>query len=256
MEKLSKQPLVEVIFELHWNSKNGYPDSYYKLIIGAFYEHIKKEFPVFEPLITANIPEEAIPPESRIVQYRFWSENKTWPVVQLGPGILTVNMNEDYGGWNTFKPVIEKVTDKFLKSHPYIEDLVLEELILKYIDVFYIDFSKNNVLDYLKNKLHIDLQVDLENDPRKANLSEIPINVDIKLEYQINEPEGILGFRFFKAFVKEKEGLVLESYVVSKQILGFDLSKEFIATWLDKAHDMTDFIFSNLIRGKLMEELK
>lgn len=256
MEKLSKQPLIEVVFELHWRSKKGYPDPDYRLLIGAFYEHIKSEFPVFEPLPTVHIPEEAIPPNNKIVQYRFWSENKTWPVVQLGPGILTVNMNKNYGGWATFKPVIEKVVEKFLNSYPNKENLALERLILKYLDVFRVDFSKDNVLDYLKSKLHVNLSVDLGDDPRKANLSEAPINIDLKLEHQINEPEGVLGFRFFKALVEDEEGLVMESYVISKESPQSDLTKESIAIWLDQAHNMTEFIFSNLIRGELMEELK
>lgn len=256
MEKLSKQPLLEVVFELHWKSKKGYPDPEYKLIIGAFYEHIKGEFPVFDPLPTANIPEEAIPPNSKIVQYRFWSEKRNWPVVQLGPGILTVNMNKDYEDWATFKPIIENVVEKFFSSHPNKENLILERLILKYLDFFHFNFSKTNVLDYLKGKLHVNLVVDLGDDPRKANLVEVPMNIDLKLEYQIKEPEGVLGFRFFRASIEGKEGLVMESYVISKDFPQSDLSKEFISLWLDQAHNMTDFIFSNLIRGELMEELR
>lgn len=256
MEKLSKQPLVEVIFELHWKSNKAYPDPDYRLIIGAFYEHIKNEFPVFEPLPTANIPEEAIPPNNKIIQYRFWSENKAWPVVQLGPGIVTVNMNNDYEVWDTFKSVIEKVVEKFFNSHPDKESLVLERLSLKYLDFFQLDFLKDNILNYLKSKLHINLSVDLGADPRKAYLSPSPVNIDLKLEHQINKPEGVLGFRFFKAPLEDKEGLVMESYIVSREFPQVSLSKESISTWLDQAHELTDFIFSNLIRGELMEELK
>ena len=256
MEKLSKQPLLEVVFELHWKSKKGYPDPNYKLIIGSFYDHIKSRFPVFEPLMTASIPEEAIPPNNRIVQYRFWSKNKVWPVVQLGSGIITVNMNKDYESWNKFKPVIEEVIDNFLKSHPSIENLILEKLILRYIDVLPFDFSKNNVLDYIRNKLHVNLIIDLGDDQRKTKLSEAPINIDLKLEHLISEPEGILGFRFFKATIEGRDVLAMESYVISREYPQIEFSREPIGVWLDKAHNMTDFIFSSLIRGELLEELK
>ena len=258
MDKLSKQPLIEVAFELHWGNKKSFPlDPNYRLVVGAIYEHVRDKFPEFETLPTVNIPEEALPPNSRIIQYRFWTKNRRWPVVQLGPGILTVNMNKDYEKWENFKPIIADVVEKFLKVYPVKEDLFIHRLILKYLDAFSFDFLNNNILDFLERKLHVSINIDFEKEERIERFSQNPLNIDFKLEYSLNEPEGLLGVRFLKALVENKEeSLVMESYVVSSERPSVEPNTESITNWLDKAHDMTDFIFSNLIRGELKEELR
>jgi len=44
--KLSKQPLIEVAFELHWkNKENEVIDLNYRLLIGSLYEYLKEKFP-------------------------------------------------------------------------------------------------------------------------------------------------------------------------------------------------------------------
>ena len=258
MYKLSKQPLIEVVFELHWGNKKTFPvDLNYRLIIGALYEHIREDFPEFETLPTVNIPEGAVPPEAKIIQYRFWKKNKKWPIVQLGPGILTVNMNKDYEKWEKFKPIIRDVVEKFLKIYPDKENLFIHRLVLKYLDAFAFDFLNKNILDFLKNKLHVSINIDFGEDERRERFSPNPLNIDFRLDYSLNEPEGLLGVRFLKALIENKEeSLVMESYVVSSERPPVEPDTESIINWLDKAHDMTDFVFSNLIRGELEEELK
>ena len=258
MYKLSKQPLIEVVFEFHWGNKDSFPfDPNYRLMVGAIYEHIRDRFPEFETLPTVNIPEEALPPNSKIIQYRFWTKNKKWPVVQLGPGILTVNMNKDYEKWENFKPIIIDVVDKFLTVYPVREKLFIHRLILKYLDAFTFDFLNNNILDFLKDKLHVSISIDFEEEERKERFSLNPLNLDLKLEYSLNDPEGLLGVRFLKALLENKEeSLVMESYVISSERPSVEPTTESVTKWLDKAHDMTDFIFSNLIRGELEEELR
>ncbi len=258
MHKLSKQPLIEVVFELHWGNKNSFPfDPNYRLIVGAVYEHIRNGFPEFETLPTINIPEEALPPNSKVIQYRFWAKNRRWPIVQMGPGILTVNMNKDYEKWESFKPIISDVVRKFLTAYPDRENLFIHKLVLKYLDAFPFDFLNNSILDFLESKLHVSINIDFENDERIERFSQNPLNLDFKLEYSLNEPEGLLGVRFLKAIIENREeSLVMESYVISSERPPVEPDTESIMDWLDKAHDMTDFVFSNLIRGELERELR
>ncbi len=258
MCNLSKQPLIEVVFELHWgNKKNLSFDPAHRLLIGALYEHIREDFSEFETLPTINIPEQALPPDSRVIQFRFWTKGKNWPVVQLGPGILTVNMNKDYKKWESFKPIIENVVDKFLKVYPDKENLFIHRLILKYLNAFPFDFLNKNIFDYLKCKLHISIDIDFGDDKRKERFSTNPLNIDFRLDFPLNEPEGLLGIRFLKAFVENKqESLIMENYVISSENPFVEPNTRSIMNWLEKAHDMTNFVFSSLIRGELEEELK
>ncbi|GAB6073292.1 hypothetical protein JCM14244_16690 [Venenivibrio stagnispumantis] len=260
MYKLSKQPLVEVAFELYWGNKNKgdlYFDPNYRLIIGALYERIKEKFPEFETLPTVNIPIEALPSGSKIVQYRFWSKNRKWPVVQVGPNILTVNMNKEYEKWENFKPLVLKVVNNFFSIYPDKENLFIDNLALKYLDAFPFDFINDNVLEFLKKKLHVNIGIDFGEEERRNRFPENPISVECKLEYFLNEPKGLLGVHFFKGLIEnKKESLFIESHVESLQMSNIEPNIESISNWLDKAHEMTDFIFSSIIRGELEEELR
>ncbi len=255
MEKLSKQPLIEVIFEFHWFNKRSFTDPQYRFLIGSLYESLRDKFSKYEILPTANIPPETLPHDVKIVQYRFKNKDYGWPVVQLGPGILTVNMNENYDTWDKFKPVIEEVLAKFLKSYTEKESLGIDKLILKYIDAF--DFKKDteDVLNYLKEKLHTTVELSFGDDTRKNLLKQTPKNLEIRLEYEVSEPKGFAGIRFLTVPIKGRDHLIMESFVVSDEIVE-DVELSYVSNWLDKAHNITDFIFSSLIRGSLMEELK
>jgi len=253
--KLSKQPLIEVSFELHWkNKENEIIDPNYRLLIGSLYEHMKEKFPEYESLPTVHIPEEALPPKNKIIQYRFWSKNKTWPVVQLGHRILTVNMNKNYDKWETFKPIIEYVVNKFLEAYPKKDALTLEKLILRYLDAFPFNFIDNNILEFLKDKLHTNINIDFGEDKRKQRMDYKPISINFRLTYILHEPEGLLELGFFKGTVEARENLIMESVVLSQDDPSINPETSEIMSWLDKAHDMTDFVFSQLIRGKLEEE--
>lgn len=256
MKKLSKQPLIEVFFELHWGNEGSYPlDRNYQLIIGLLYSSIRESFPEFEVLTTANIPQEGIPPQIKIVQYRFWTEGKKWPVVQLGPGILTVNMDKNYESWADFKNNIKYVLERFLEVYPDKEHLFIEKLSLRYIDAFPFDFLSDNVLKYLKEKLHTEVNIDV-GDERERLFSWNPIDLSLALEYVLEKPKGFLGIKFFKALVEEKESLILESFVASEDRPQIRPASDVILAWLEDAHEMTDFVFERLIRGELEEELK
>lgn len=258
MYKLSKQPLIEVIFELHWGNKNSFPfDPNYRLIVGALYERIKDKFSDFEALLTVNIPEGIFPPDTKLIQYRFWTKNKRWPVVQLGPQVLTVNMNKDYETWERFKPIIVDVVSQFLAIYLDKESLFIHSLALKYLNAFSSDFWRSHILEFLKNRLHISIDVDFGEEQRKSRFSLDPLNLDFKIEYSLNEPKGLLGIRLLKEYIENREeSLIIENYVISSERTSVKPELQSIENWLDKAHEMTDFVFSSLIRGELEEELR
>ncbi|MEO0144064.1 MAG: TIGR04255 family protein, partial [candidate division WOR-3 bacterium] len=236
-----------VIFEVNWRNKKELIDSNYKILIGSLYERLKGNFPDIEILPTANLSDEILLSGTKIIQYRFWSKGKMWPVVQLGPGVITVNMNKDYNTWESFKPVIEKVVNTFLEIYPNKDDLIIENLALKYLDAFLLDY-KANFLDYLSEKLHTYISIDFGDDKRKEKISHKPSKIDFSIEYELIELKGKAGIRFFNAVLEEKEHLIMESYAILNHETLY--KKENILDWLDVLHDITDFIFTSLIRGK------
>lgn len=165
-------------------------------------------------------------------------------------------MNKNYNKWKTFKPIIEYVVNKFLEAYPKKDALALEKLILRYLDAFPFNFIDNNILEFLKDKLHTNINVDFGEDKRKQRMDNKPISINFRLAYILHEPEGLLELGFFKGTVEARENLIMESVVLSQDDPSINPETSEIMGWLDKAHDMTDFVFSQLIRGKLEEELR
>jgi len=82
-------------------------DPHYKILVGSLYEQLKEEYPFHQQLPTAFIPDEML---GYLVQHRFRKGENQWPLVQIGPGIITVNDTEGYI-WEDFKNRIERVVN-------------------------------------------------------------------------------------------------------------------------------------------------
>ena len=110
-DKLFKPPLVEVVFELKW--KDDQKEDY-DLLVGELYSQLKSEFPEKELLKPSEIPSFAMPFK---VQHRFREGKNDYPLYQLGPGILSFNINgikyADINGWDNF---LNKITE-FIKKY-------------------------------------------------------------------------------------------------------------------------------------------
>jgi len=113
--KLKNKPLVEAIFELKWDLQEMpgeyYFDPDYKMSIGRLYENLKDKYPTQEKLNTATMPDEIA---GHVVQYRFRSAENDWPLVQIGPGIVTLNETEKYT-WDEFKDNITRLIETLIE---------------------------------------------------------------------------------------------------------------------------------------------
>jgi uncharacterized protein (TIGR04255 family) len=115
-KKLSHAPLLEVIFELRWEIKpvsvprRNYPtDEAYERTLAAFTKAVAPTLPLREQIRPdTGLPEDLILPYA--AGYRFRQQQSSYPVLQLGPGVMTVN---DTGGeytWDTFRSLLEQAT--------------------------------------------------------------------------------------------------------------------------------------------------
>ncbi|MCD6239350.1 MAG: TIGR04255 family protein [Thermotogae bacterium] len=92
---LKNKPLVEAIFEFRWKlqepSIGVKIDPHYKILIGRMYDRVKDEYPFHEQLPAATMPDEIA---GYVVQHRFRKDKDKWPLIQIGPGIITLNDTE------------------------------------------------------------------------------------------------------------------------------------------------------------------
>ncbi|KKN00378.1 hypothetical protein LCGC14_1138360 [marine sediment metagenome] len=265
---LKNKPLVEAIFEIKWRleaesdiqftDKNGlkHPtrvDPHYKLLVGRFYDKIIDNYPYHEPLPASKMPDEL---SAYIIQHRFRKAENMWPLIQLGPGILTVNDTVDYV-WEDFLVKIEKALRILYEIYPKSsENLVINGLMLRYIDIVEFDYAKDFVFDFLKNqfKIEVNLYQKLFED---TNVKKKPMNFDLKFDFQSENPKGLIFLRFSKGYNKvlNQYSILWETVVKSDQE---DVSNDLdsIMIWIDKAHELADDWFFKLIEGELEERFK
>src|SRR5581483_2894612 len=115
---LKNKPLVEAILEVRWGLVSHAPghesDPHYKLLLGRLYDRLQEKYPEHEQLPTAIIPDELV---GHVVQHRFRTSAKGWPLVQVGPGILTINSTAEYTWEDVFRPRSVDAVGRLYEAH-------------------------------------------------------------------------------------------------------------------------------------------
>jgi len=257
---LKNKPLVEAIFELRWKLEDVKSkaeivsgpqtfktDSYFSLLIGSLYEKLKKYYPHYNQLPTASIPEEMA---GYIAQHQFRTEEDKWPLVQMGPGVITLNDTDNYV-WEDFQKRISFLLDCFFEVYPDIKkDLIFNAVILRYIDSIDFDYEKEDILKFLKDEMKTEVVV-YDKLFENTNVVKNPYNVDFKFNYPLKTPAGAITLRFYRGTGDKLNKLIWETQVVA---LHKDVpqKKEEILKWIESVHQLTDDWFFKIIEGPLL----
>jgi len=252
-ERLSNAPLVEVIFEMKWALNQETPgvlvDPNYSLLIGRLYDRIgETSYPFHEKLPTSTMPEEIA---GYVIQHRFRVDKEKWPLVQLGPGIITLNETEDYD-WAEFESRLNKLMKAFFESYPDHSNLKIIELSIRYIDAIPFDY-RASPLDYLENEMGIVAKAPaglFEN----TGTSENPYAFNILLSFPQQIPTGASFLRIAKGKKSSGDAIVFETGVKSS---GDDVPQnpDDIFSWISNSHKLTSNWFNKLFK-KQMESFK
>jgi len=250
---LSNPPLVEAIFELKWElqqkSVNTPPtEPHYQILVGSLYDKIKERYPFHEQMPSVMMPADMA---AYIIQHRFRKGENLWPLIQLGPGIFTLNETENYS-WDNFYNEIEYSLDKLYESYPEKNNIKIKSLKLRYLDA--IDFEyKNNILDFLETNMNIRLEMpkSLFN---KTNVHNIPNGFDIRFSYPVPEL-GNAAIRLTRGENNKKTAIIWETNIET----GIDeipKNKNEITDWIKNSHEICHQWFLNLCEGELLEKFK
>ncbi|MBK5190418.1 MAG: TIGR04255 family protein [Methanosarcinales archaeon] len=247
---LKNKPLVEAIFELRWKLQEPSPgmrvDPHYKILIGRTYDRVKDKYPFHEQLPTATMPDEIA---GYVVQHRFRKAEDEWPLIQIGPGVITLNDTEGYV-WETFRERISQVLDTLFDAYPEAEkNLNIHGLLLRYIDVIDFDYENDDIFTFLKDKMKMNIELH-EQLFEGTGVSKMPSGFDLRFSFPSTNPEGAIHLRFARGKRKDENALIWETQV---QSIGnaAPTSKDKIYTWIDSAHELTDDWFFKIIEGEL-----
>lgn len=249
---LRNKPLVEAILEVKWSLKktsSGFPvDPKYELLIGSLREALKARLPHYVRLPIAEVPGLSLPHQAHH-QYRLESDG--WPLVQLGPGVMTVNDTSGYESakfldlcnfaFSALLDIFKNIDD----STPPIEDVMLR----------YIDADELGGLQPTEFLGKLGVKVEFPAALGKIKVSTSAPEFVMKAGFDVSNPPGTLFLSFLTGLKEGKEALIWETTVHSSG----DAAREFAkspSVWLDAAYDRGHECFFEMIKGELYDRYK
>lgn len=252
---LQNKPLIEAIFELRWELQGRTEgmkiDPHYKILLGRIYDRAKDEYPFHEQLPAATMPDEIA---GYVVQHRFRKDKDKWPLIQIGPGIVTLNDTEGYI-WEDFEKRISHLLDVLFEAYPGAEnDLKPNWLLLRYIDAVDFDYEKDDIFIFLKEKMKVSVEMYQELF-KETGISNIPLGFDLRFSFPAKRPKGAVHLRFFRGKRRDVDALIWETQV---QSIGKDApnANGEISGWVADAHKLTDDWFFKMIEGELLRRFE
>ncbi len=254
---LKNKPLVEAILEIRWHlvqltSVQGPAqmilpagDPHYRLLLARLFDRLQKDYPVHEQLPTATLPDDMLP---QIVQHRFRAANDDWPLVQVGPGVFTVNDTHRYT-WTDFQTRAKDAVRQLYDAHPNVADFRIQSLVLRYIDAVEYNYKDEDTFAFLRDKMKLDISL-----PRSlfhdTSVESRPRSFSWQGMFPCSKPPGNVHINFATGEKEGKPAILWETTVQSAGDSLPNMPDDFPG-WIDAAHEITDDWFFKLIEGEL-----
>jgi uncharacterized protein (TIGR04255 family) len=247
---LPEKPLVEAILDIRWELKtkaeNSRYDPYYKVLVGRLYSKVCSDYPAHVQKPEAILPDEMIP---YTPQHQFRVAEGEWPLIQLGPGILSVNDTRKYT-WTDFRARACNAIEALFDSHPQANDLRISSVLLRYVNAVNFDYFENDVFVFLKEKMRITVGFPdhlLEAIPVETS----PHHFNMTTAVQCNNPKGKFMLKFATGLRDDARVLLWETWLESADAPYVPKSPTEFINWIDQAHILTHNSFFKLIEGEL-----
>ena len=188
-EDLPKKPLVEAILELRWRLEpaigpSAGRDPGFKILLGRFFDRVRNSYPTVVDLPATQIPEEMLP---HVVRHQFRAGPDAWPLLQLGPGILTANETAGYT-WRTFRPRLSEAIAVLFSSYPRdLYPFVPTHIVLRYLNAIPLEPRTDQALLFLKNSLHTEISLDATLADTVHDLNQ-PWGINLNLTFPMKSP--------------------------------------------------------------------
>ena len=251
---LRNAPLVEALFELRWGAEREEVgtshDPAYPIVVGLLYEQVKQDYPFIETLPQSRLPAEML---LSLPTHRFRFNEAQWPLVQIGPGIATLNYTTSYT-WEAFQTAAVRFLAQFRDAYQHAASAPpqLRQVTLRYINALEFQFEEQDVLEFLRDKLHVVCV--LPEAMAKPPTSGPTASIRLQVSYPLDKPRGTGVLNIGRGEKKGKSALVWDLLLISQgaNIPGFDI----LDPWLSDAHDVLEKWFFTLIEGDLYQEFR
>ena len=250
-EELKNPPIVEALIEIRWKLQKGSGpnpiDPHYQLLVGSLYSKIKDRYEFHEALPVSQVSDEVT---GSVVKHRFRVAEGEWPLIQIGPGVMTVNQTKRYSTYESFKPLVLDAI-----KHLYAEyggELVIEKLLLRYIDAKKFDYAENDVCEFLSSKMGIEIK-HFDSVYQEGAIEKKPTSLHLQSSFRCNDPAGTATLSFSTGSHKDERSIVWNQILQSEGDDVPDMPDGF-EEWIDGAHRVVKKWFDDLIEGDLKRE--
>jgi uncharacterized protein (TIGR04255 family) len=220
-------------------------DPHYRILLARLFDRFQAEYPEHEQLPTANMPDELV---GQIVQHRFRSAKDDWPLVQVGPGVFTVNDTHRYT-WTDFQKRADEAVIRLYDAHPAVAEFRIQSLTLRYIDALEYNYKEEDALAFLKEKMKVRLNLP-ESLFQATGVSGRPQGFSGQATFPCERPPGTVRVSFATGQKGDVPAILWETTVQSSEDRLPPMPDGFPA-WIDAAHEITDDWFFKLIEGDL-----
>ena len=267
--QLASKPLNEAWLELQWRTADlpalppapvpvGIVDSNFQWALSSFYNSIKADYPVREQLPASQMPFDLVP---HSIMYRFRKSAQGWPLVQFGPGIATINFTQaEYTSWAVFRAAMEYLRESVNAAYAG-TPLHLTQIILRYRDIFPFDHRINNISNYMREMLNVEISWP-EPIPGNAAQRTAPSDLTLSLGFRMNTPEAKGSLRLGSAMQEVAPSNETPILLAEFEMRGLNVDPELLShsdhylAWLDSAHLVIHDWFFALIDGQLLSQYK
>jgi uncharacterized protein (TIGR04255 family) len=243
MAKLPNAPLQEVIFEIRWSlqpseESGQLQDSGFELAKGRLSTILENELPVHKRIVPSEIPEQLL--IYRAV-YQYWKGEKTWPVVQLGPGIFTVNCTEEWYDWEeNYFFLLQKAIQWLIQA--YRQPLQFAFASLRYINVIKVA-EYEGIEDGWQAFISKWFNFSFDNSfNTRGRQREIQINQVFEMH-----DASSLQIQLSDGKQNNEPALIWQTAVLNKQLF----TPEHLIEWASEAHNTTHQLFQEMIKPEL-----
>ncbi|MFZ5972942.1 MAG: TIGR04255 family protein, partial [Bacteroidota bacterium] len=246
---LPKAPLQEAIFEIRWEleldpASGQLYDPGFQLAQGKLQDIAKGRFPFFNRKLPHVLPEQML--HYQVVN-QYWTAKDTWPVIQLGPGIFTVNDTDITYDWATsYFPLIKESLSWLFKV--YERPPKITAAILRYVDSVKLkDYGfEGRWREFVTEHFKLSF---VNNFDTRGNLKALQFSQSFELP---DKSELHLSMNSGKYRKTDDDALIWQT-IVAKQD-GFDASS--ILAWLEGAHTATSSLFKDMTKPHFYDSFK
>ncbi len=174
--------------------------------------------------------------------------------MQIGPGIITVNDTDRYERKDFEARTSKAVETLFSIYQDYKGSFEVNRTLLRYIDAVKLESDSEEVLDFLKNKLKvsIELQDSLFQD---TGIERKNPGLDLRLSFPCLEPKGRVHLRIFTGH-KDKDKAIMWETMIESQGEDAPMTPIDISKWIETADDIIHDWFFKLIEGDLLRRFE